>query len=275
MPIPVAVESLDSPNPGPDPRMFKYVPVRLLVIDPRIERTITTASVDRIYREWDWNKAEALTVAPLPEGFYSVDEGQHRTLAARRFGPDFELPCMIVFHDEATEEPELAYGISTSRRPHSSYDKLKLRYHSHEPYALTIIQTLRDHGLQAGAHRSGRTIAAVAALDQIVRYDHRTPDEGGELLSDVLQCILASHPSDDPERPGSRFDRHFLNGIAQVLRRNEHCNLDRLTTVLKGRQPSAWIIGRDVERQPWEGFGIALVQAYNRKIKASANRLSW
>jgi hypothetical protein len=262
----------------PDYRRFEYVPVGRLVIDPRIERSIRPGIIDMIATEFDWARMEVLTVIERVEHsrtVYVVVEGQHRTLACKRFGDSFQVPVMVVPTRARPREPRIAYDISTGRRKHSAVDRLKLLYHSDEPYAIAIMTALGKRGLQPGSSRSSRTLSAVGTLLELVRLERRSPEEGGAFVGDVLDLILSAWPTDDPEHPGSRFDGHMLKGVGMLINRNPQYEPERLADTMKARTATAWVDRQNTREKPWVSVVTSLAHLYNRHLRSDDRRLQW
>lgn len=275
-----AIEEVRHPDGQPerDYRRFEYVPVGRLRIDPRVERAIKPGVIDMIAAEFDWARFETLTITERVERnqpVLIVLEGQHRLLACKRFGDGFLVPCMICPEQSRTQEPRIAYDISAGRRKHNAVDRLKLLYHSDEPFAVAIMGVLNNRGLQVGVSRSSRTISAVGKLQDLVRLERRSPEEGAMLLAEVLDLIMAAWPVDDPEHAGSRFDGHMLKGVGFLINRNPHYEHDRLAGTMRARMASAWVDRQNPREQPWLHVAGSLAANYNRNLRNDDKRLQW
>lgn len=264
------MSALAAPAPGmpPDPREFRRLPVGDLRIDQRKQREVDPEKVAKIANEWDWERCEAITVAPgRDKGTWDVVEGQHRTLGALQWGGvDVLMPCMVVGPRTDKEQSEIALGIVQGRRPHSAYEQWRQRYnagHAHEVFATSVLESF---GMRVGKAPSAMTIAAVATVRRIVHGGGFSPEIGAELLRGTLTVLHDAFPTHDHESNVSRWDRSMLLAVAGVIVAYPDVDTRRLASALRIRPAGQWVnLGKGGgSLPPDQAIRAIVLSEYNR-----------
>lgn len=221
---------MSTPTPKPrsilfrDPRTTKAVEVDKLVISPA-QRNVDMKRVKRYIRDWDWNKAEAISVVPNGDGTYTVVEGQHRVRALQITDPKATILCVILDKMPEADQAGTALGIAVGRRPTSAVEKFKLALTSGNPYHVAAQAVLEDHGVDiSGTAHSPRTTSAAGAIVKIAQGPTRkvlTPAQGADLLDDTLNVIFGAWPT-DPVGRDHRLIADILEPIAVILTEGVH-----------------------------------------------------
>lgn len=215
----MTAEVLPVNKPMSDPRMAEYLPVSVLRIDSQTQRAVDETRVNRMAQEWDWNKAEAITVVANGDGTYFVVEGQNRVEALRILDPNALVLCAVIPISNNEEKAATALGIAKGRRAMSAVDQYALRINAGDPTAVEIAWLLHDKNLRIAKHDAPRTTKAAAAMFQIVESGRgrTTIEDGVALLGRVLDVVLAAWPTDPHAGRDDRFPSLILVAVAEIL----------------------------------------------------------
>lgn len=227
----------------PDPRKMLHVRVSKLVIDPEPQRAMNNDIAERIGNEWDWNRAEAITVVSIGDGNFRVIEGQHRTRALQRIDPTASMWCVVLPDDQRgiTYEAKLGREIATGRKPYTPLAKWVSCVASGESHELAAAKVLAEHGLRVGQSQSSHTIAAVGAMAKIIHGPKNTPVTGATLLNRTLTIILGTWPDHDPSSSTTRFDGRLIEAIGLIVTRNPDVDTKRMISKLSTKRAMRWI----------------------------------
>lgn len=258
----------EPPGGASDPRPSAYVRVGDLEVDGRLQRPVTESRVQHIAENWDWAKAEAISVA-LRAGRLRVTEGQNRTLSLQRRNPDARVLVVLVAEDVSNaQEAAIASGITRGRKPHTPLQLWRLDAERGDEVVGTAERVLAELGLRTGDKTSGHTVSAVTRLRRIMQL-RTTPAESGLLLSNVL--TVARTIPDAPGQEGRHFDGVLLAALAAIMGGYEDVlDVERLGGKLVTRTSSAWLAMRarsEPGRPSWRGVYDAMVEAYNHSKK--------
>jgi len=258
--------------PGSDPRLVGYVRVGDLVVDQTVQRGVPAARIERLANNWDWDRAEVPTVRMRPDNSLVVLEGQNRVLALQHRDPDIRI--WVIVSDavaEVTGEAGVALGITIGRRSHSSLERWNLRVRGgsvRENLAENVFTAL---GVRlVGGYKSANTIVAISTLESIIGTG--TPEEGADLLRDVLSVLKESFTDEDVYR----FDALLMRALREIIKRNPGIvDFARLKTILRGKDANGWLRFADsgVYPSPSRNVAEAVMNHYNRAKKQ--NLLAW
>jgi hypothetical protein len=263
---------------SPDPRKAIQVAVRNLIVDSEVQRGCEPERIQRIAHEFEWRRLEAITVVSIGRNMYRVVEGQHRTLAVKLRDPDALVWALVLpAADTSTgREAGLALEISTGRRPHTAYQQWNARLTRGDRHEILATDTLRTHGLRIGKSPSARSIAASGEVTRMIHSRRQTPELGAELLNKTLTVIMAAWPDHDPKSSVSRFDGRLLSAISEIISRNAHIDLNRLSLKLATKMASRWIsdellAGPRVVR---DAIATGVIKVYNSRLP-QRNAITW
>lgn len=201
-----------------DPRSVRRMSVAALHISPS-QRPVNETRVARIAADWDWKKAEAITVAerPYEPGHYDVIEGQNRVMALRSIDPGATILCVVLPSMNGPEQAGTALAIGEGRRPVSALEKFRLRCTKGDPYANAARDVLTMYGVFLDKGKAPRHTQSASAVMGIVQGRGRlSPDEGAERLAQVLDIIFTSWPN-DPSGTDDRLTADILTAVSVVL----------------------------------------------------------
>lgn len=219
----------EEPQGMDDPRSARRMSVAALHISPS-QRPVNETRVARIAADWDWKKAEAVTVAerPFEPGHYDVIEGQNRVMALRGIDPNATIMCIILPSMTSPEQAGTALAIGEGRRPVSALEKFRLRCTKGDQYANAARDVLIAHGLFLDTSHAPRHTKAASAIMNIVQGGGKqSVEEGTERLSQVFDVILKAWPN-DPTARDDRFTADILSAVAIVLREFEDKKVAKL-----------------------------------------------
>ncbi len=183
----------------PDERpSLEWLPIDLLRIESAYQRELTPtglAVVQKIVRDFTWQRFGTLSVAPLEHGLYAVIDGQHRGTALATLGVD-EAPCMV--NDMSFEERARSFvAINSVNTPVTSIQKYWAAVAAKDDLHLEVYAACDRAGVRVlrypvptTKHRVGDTMAASALLFIGKAY-------GGEVLQLSLRMLTESgdgHP---------------------------------------------------------------------------------
>lgn len=254
---------------GPDPREFKYIPVKELEIDPGEQREITEARqkrIDWIRDNWDWNKCEVITVRFTAAGTYKVIEGQGRVLALLARDPDALMPCFLL-PATAQEAAAVAAGIASNRTPHGRFDYWKLKVRQGEPHEIAAERAFAIRQLAIHNATGPYRIAAVYEVEEIIKT--YTPEAGAAVLGQVLDVIRKAWPDHQSDNIRNRWNAPILRVVWRILKENDDIQVDRLSRILGGRPANQWIaIRKESTLKDKDGAVITVIaQAYNSRLR--------
>ena len=215
----MSAESLPLAKPLQDPRVAMYLKVSQLCIDADTQRPLDHRRIEAMAADWDWRRAEALTVSANGDGTFDVIEGQNRTEALRLIDPECLVLCVVVATGGDPDKAATALGIGKGRRPLTALHQYQLRLVSGDRTARAIQDLVTSKGLRVQQHDGPRATRAVNAMFAIVEggRGRTTIDDGIGLLDRVFDVVLAAWPTDPHAGRDDRFPADILKAIAEVL----------------------------------------------------------
>lgn len=102
---------------GARPRVV-WLDLGLLQVDRRYQREIGDAGnshVNRIAREFNWNRYQPIVVSEGADGRYAVIDGQHRLEAAKKHPLIRELPCYIIDAPDVAAQAAIFVSVNSRR----------------------------------------------------------------------------------------------------------------------------------------------------------------
>ncbi len=228
--------------PTRDPRVVRLLSVGALKIK-KSQRPVDEDRALRISMEWDWNKAEAITVCERDgePGVYDVVEGQNRTLALQLIDPAALIWCVVLEPMGAPQQARTALSIDAGRKRISAIDKWAMRLTEGDPFVVAAAGVLRERSISISKTYGARQTKAAASIDSIVRgRGAQTPEYGAHLLSSTLDVIFDAWPS-DPHGIDERMTGEIISAVATIMA--EGHPRGRVVKALSGkrRNPEGWL----------------------------------
>jgi hypothetical protein len=186
--------------------------------------------VDRLVDTWLDHRVGALIVNKV-NGKVWIDDGGHRWDAARtRFGPDYELPCIVNENLDGLAESDVFLGVNRDRTSVGKWDEYRVGLKGgHEPY-VSIDRALDEHGLKVAQKASAHRIGAVQALLRVEKT------WGIAVLSQAIKILLKAFTAQP-----TTWDADVIQAVARLIGFNASVvDLDRLAEVLGRFSVAQW-----------------------------------
>lgn len=218
-----------------------------LMIDPETQRNFNERWAKDIAKRWNPIMVGALIITPHPTlpGKYYIIDGQHRGWAARKVGEE-RLPVVILTHPDGSglDEKERAEAFigSNDDRPIPKLDAYRIGLKAQTPMNWTVENTVRSLGLEVSKSTSGTRVGSVTALFMVVKadgYDNslESCEEISVLLRDTLQVLQQAWTPVTYET----WNGDLIRGTALLLKKYPYLDQERLSAVIRGRQPRDWV----------------------------------
>ena len=99
----------------------------LTVAWPEAQRDLAEYKAKQIAAAFNPDLFGTVTVSPLPDGKYHVDDGWTRASAVRmKFGDNERIPCVVVTAGTAAESARVFYGMNGGRSKPTALDMFKV-----------------------------------------------------------------------------------------------------------------------------------------------------
>ena len=102
-----------------------WIPVDKLKVDIRVQRELQDTHVTRLQRKFDPAAFGRLSVSPREDGYYYVQDGQHRLALAKAVGLT-EVPCIIHSLESLRDEGRAFIKINENSAKISGIDKYRI-----------------------------------------------------------------------------------------------------------------------------------------------------
>lgn len=179
---------------GTKPRVV-WLDLGLLVIDRRYQREMGAAGaahVNRILREFNWNRYQPIVVSERDDGKYAVIDGQHRLEAARKHPLIAELPCYIIDAPDVASQASIFVAVNSRRLGLTGLQKFWAAVAAGDEDAaavhalcaeagITILRTTPSYDIPA------RSIYAAATVAKLVRQLGKPP------IGAALKLLAETH----------------------------------------------------------------------------------
>ncbi|AVO36609.1 ParB/Srx family N-terminal domain-containing protein [Pukyongiella litopenaei] len=203
-------------DPGPAPRM-DWLPVVELVVDDTYQRALAKSNW-RVIREiaaaFSWSKFTPVIVSGLPDGRWSVIDGQHRVHAAALAGHD-RVPAMISPASPAEQAAAFA-AINSQRVNITIFHLFKAGLASGEAWAIDGDAAVSAAGCTlmrypvSAATRKARQVFVLGAVRDHVRAGRR------RLITAALAAITSSRAADEVDCYRSNVLAPWLAELADL-----------------------------------------------------------
>lgn len=247
----MSAEPVNINEPMRDPRAARYIPVSILRINPSAQRPVDMDRVARIAANWDYAKAEAVTVVINQDGTIDVVEGQNRVLALKSVDPSATILCVILLGSLTNaEQAGVALSIGKGRRAISALDAHKMAITNGDEVHVAVHALLSEKGIRVSKTATPRSTQAISAILSIAKSGHGRGDldENLDMLERVLNVITAAWPMDPASGRDERFTGDIIRVVADVLEMG-HQDKD-VAKSLKKENAESWLkVGKGGSRR--------------------------
>jgi hypothetical protein len=224
--------------------VLQYCAPEQLLIDESYQRSLDSESsqalVRRIAAAWDWGLCQPLFVARRADGGLYVVDGQHRLAAAVLRGDIPQLPCVVIFFDDATAEAATFVALNQQRRPLTSLDLFKAALAAGDKEAGRIKDALDMAGLRLAASTNNQQmkagqVANVGGLQRCLRT------YGDQVLVTSLRVLSRAWQQQVLRYAGSIFPGVAAVVAGELNNRTAPDDLIGRLAAFIGREPqNAW-----------------------------------
>lgn len=161
-------EEITSNRPTYSRSMFgkdEWLPVKELRVDMRVQRELQECHVEKMLKKFDPASFGRISVTKREDGYYYVQDGQHRLEMARRLSLD-EVPCVVNNLVSIKDEGHTFIKINQNSAKVSGIDKYRIGVSSEVPEYLRIKECCDYAGLRVGS--GPNYINCVAAIGRCV-----------------------------------------------------------------------------------------------------------
>lgn len=229
-----------------------------LKVDPRYQRAVETAKVNKICREFNMDLFNPPKVSKRADGFYYVFDGQHSMVAHKKqFGDDTPINCKVYEGLTFDEEVELFVQQTGVSSKVCTNDKLKAEYSKSESDVKDMVDAAKIAGVTidfknySGDNHISAAAAAYSAWKLL----------GKDGFINVLSVIKESWFG-----AGDSFSAGFIKGLAYIYKHygNNVKNKD-VVNALKKNTP-VWYVSHANDKHGSLALKYAqvFVEAYNR-----------
>lgn len=262
-PLPKSIKSILE-DVGINKVTRECIPLNLLKIDPRYQRTISSDRVSGLCKDFHAAACGELLVSKRSDGYYLID-GQHRARAMEKLGLKHWY-CQVMIGLSAEEEAAVWEKCNTYRGRPPACEVFKERLFRKEPMAVQIADVVEKQGfvlyLKAGGKsRNGRMINAVSSLDRIWRA-------GGKPALDLVLEIIRRSWGDEEDRATDGMVLYGIHCFATNETWNGLWDVDTLCAKLKAYGVKKIIREVNAYKATFGGFTAAtfarvMAKAYN------------
>jgi hypothetical protein len=197
----------------------EYIKVNDLRVDPDVQRSLRTAYVDKLAREFDEGKLGALSVATAGSNghfHYHVCDGQHRVAAMRKLGlGERKVLCINYGPLSKKDQATLFLGLNDSKKVRA-FDTFRVRVQEGDPTATGIVSILDEVGLALSDQKTDGAVRAVIQLEAI--YSGRALRLKDGPFPHALRWTLSTL-KDAWGYEANAFDGELIEGLGLVMLR--------------------------------------------------------
>ena len=197
---------------------LQWVRIDQLAIDDDYQRPLASSNwraIKQIAENFTWAHFSPLIVAPLPDAYFAIIDGQHRVTGAALCGRK-EVPCQVITADRR-QQAEAFAAVNGNVTPMTSLQLHAARVASGEPRALALAQacgeadvTICRYPVPGNKMKPGETLAVgvlmglldkfgrdvfVAALSCITKTRRGNPGMIRAQIVDALCSVLEAEPN--------------------------------------------------------------------------------
>ena len=126
-----------------------WLPVDKLKVDIRVQRELQDTHVDKLQKKFDPAAFGRISVSPREDGYYYVQDGQHRVALAKAVGLT-EVPCIVQSLESLRDEGRAFIKINENSAKITGVDKYRIGVASEVVEYLRIKECVDYAGLRIG-----------------------------------------------------------------------------------------------------------------------------
>ena len=126
-----------------------WIPVDKLKVDIRVQRELQDTHVDKLQKKFDPAAFGRISVSPREDGYYYVQDGQHRVALAKAIGLT-EVPCIVHSLESLRDEGRAFIKINENSAKITGVDKYRIGVASEVVEYLRIKECVDYAGLRIG-----------------------------------------------------------------------------------------------------------------------------
>ena len=126
-----------------------WIPIDKLKVDMRVQRELQETHVDKLQKKFDPAAFGRISVSPREDGYYYVQDGQHRVALAKAIGLT-EVPCIVHSLESLRDEGRAFIKINENSAKITGVDKYRIGVASEVVEYLRIKECVDYAGLRIG-----------------------------------------------------------------------------------------------------------------------------
>ena len=126
-----------------------WIPIDKLKVDIRVQRELQETHVDKLQKKFDPAAFGRISVSPREDGYYYVQDGQHRVALAKAVGLT-EVPCIVHSLESLRDEGRAFIKINENSAKITGVDKYRIGVASEVVEYLRIKECVDYAGLRIG-----------------------------------------------------------------------------------------------------------------------------
>ena len=126
-----------------------WIPIDKLKVDIRVQRELQETHVDKLHKKFDPAAFGRISVSPREDGYYYVQDGQHRVALAKAVGLT-EVPCIVHSLESLRDEGRAFIKINENSAKITGVDKYRIGVASEVVEYLRIKECVDYAGLRIG-----------------------------------------------------------------------------------------------------------------------------
>ena len=126
-----------------------WIPIDKLKVDIRVQRELQETHVDKLQKKFDPAAFGRISVSPREDGYYYVQDGQHRVALAKAIGLT-EVPCIVHSLESLRDEGRAFIKINENSAKITGVDKYRIGVASEVVEYLRIKECVDYAGLRIG-----------------------------------------------------------------------------------------------------------------------------
>lgn len=181
--------------------------IRLLTVDPNVQRGLDRRRVAKLAAELDVNALGVITVSHRDNDHLVVIDGQHRIEACREAGRgDLAITARVYVGLTLAEEATLFRLLNNTKQPRAT-DLFRVRVIEGDPVAVNVHRLAERHGWKITDTGAVGCLHAVSTLERVYRRNNRAADL-------TLATVTAAWGHDS-----MAVDGRVLDGLGLVFER--------------------------------------------------------
>lgn len=206
---------------------YALVPIKETIRNMAYQRPTEESRVNKIIREFDWDKVDPKCVNYRPEeDKFAVMDGLHTLTALEIMGKEF-IPCKVFINKTYEQEAAMFAAQNKGIKKITSVDEFRALVEAKDPDAITIMKVMSNYGVELAPVAGFKKCRSVRKLTKIMSTIH---EEG---LRFVFQLIEDANWGDD----GKAYTEGALNvgfyAYPQLLKKNGKLNKTKYNYLLK------------------------------------------